>query len=84
MPKKQKIKYNYSGKWEDVNHLLRLFSTKDVLASVNNESEKLISSTMSSNIPAAERVSYIVYNERGQSPKKRALCSTECRISSNN
>ena len=71
MPKKQKIRYNYSGQWEDVKRLLRMFSTKEVLARVNCESAKLIQTAGSSDMSAVESVFYTVYGANGMIPQKK-------------
>ncbi len=71
MSKKQKVKYNFSGREEDVNRLLRMFSTKDVLARINRESAEMLRNAATSKTPAVESVSYNVYGSYGLVPKKK-------------
>lgn len=73
MSKPKVIKYNFSGKWDDVSELLRRYATSDVLKRINRESVDLFYNTSNSKIRAVKRVSITLYQKGSMIPEMREI-----------
>lgn len=69
MAKYKGIKYNFSGKWDDVSNVLRQFSVADALKRINQESNDLFYNNSNSDIPAAKRVKFNLFHKGSTFPE---------------
>lgn len=65
------VKYNFSGRWEEVLELLRSYSTADVLKRINKESVDLFYNNSNSDIKAVKRVVLPLYKKGSVVPEKQ-------------
>ena len=73
MAKSTGIKYNFSGKWDDVEAFLRNYSTDDVIKRINRESKKLLFESRKTGIPAAKHVNFNLYEKGRYLPQKQEV-----------
>ena len=73
MAKYKGIKYNFSGKWDDVSNVLRQFSVADALKRINQESNDLFYNNSNSDIPAAKRVKFNLFHKGSTFPEKHEV-----------
>lgn len=73
MAKNQKIKYNFSGKWDDVSNVFRQFSVADALKRINRESNDLFCHNGNSDICGVKRDKLNLFHKGNPFPEKHEV-----------